>query len=93
MAIGGYTPSGQVYAESTLSLQEGDRVYVFSDGYADQDGGEKGKKLMTRNFRQILLDLQSSEMHAQKQLLNERIEKWKGNREQLDDILVIGFQL
>ncbi|MNY23813.1 hypothetical protein D3C86_1574950 [compost metagenome] len=93
MAIGGYTPSGQVYEESTVLLNEGDTVYLFSDGYADQDGGEKGKKLMTRNFRQILMDLPSGEMSVQKQLLNQRIETWKGNREQLDDILVIGFQL
>lgn len=92
-SIGGYTPSGQVYTEHTFSLQKGDTIYLFTDGYADQDGGEKGKKLMTKRFKQMILEITKEEMYKQEELLSNQIESWKGTREQLDDILVIGARL
>ena len=81
------------YITHTLELQKGDTIYVFSDGYADQFGGEKGKKLKTANFKKLLLSIQNETMDKQKQLLEDAFEKWKGDIEQLDDVCVIGVRV
>src|SRR5437868_15094214 len=56
-ALGGITESEQVFKEFEFKLEKGDTVYLFSDGYADQFGGEKGKKMMTKNFKKLLLEI------------------------------------
>ena len=71
-------------------LRPGDTVYLFSDGYADQFGGELMKKFKYRNFKELILKIQSESMPQQRSILNHTIEKWRGDIEQLDDILVIG---
>ncbi|MDF1672288.1 MAG: tetratricopeptide repeat protein [Vicingaceae bacterium] len=81
------------YTTHPLELKEGDSLYIFSDGYADQFGGEKGKKLKTTNFKKLLLSIQTEPMEKQKQLIDEAFEKWKGNLEQLDDVCVIGVRI
>jgi serine phosphatase RsbU (regulator of sigma subunit) len=81
------------YTTHELDVQKGDVLYIFSDGYADQFGGPKGKKLMAGKFREILLEAAKLNIHDQKQFLNTTIENWKGNHEQVDDILVIGVQI
>ena len=81
------------YTTHTLELQKGDSIYIFSDGYADQFGGEKGKKLKTTNFKKLLLSIQNENMQKQKQLIDEAFENWKGNLEQLDDVCVIGVKV
>ncbi|MDF1672903.1 MAG: tetratricopeptide repeat protein [Vicingaceae bacterium] len=81
------------YTTHTLELEKGDSLYIFSDGYADQFGGEKGKKLKTANFKQLLLSIHKESMDKQKQLIDEAFEKWKGNLEQLDDVCVIGVKI
>jgi len=81
------------YTTHTLELQKGDSIYIFSDGYADQFGGEKGKKLKTTNFKKLLLSIQNETMDKQKQLIDEAFEDWKGNLEQLDDVCVIGVRI
>jgi serine phosphatase RsbU (regulator of sigma subunit) len=81
------------YTTHTIELQKGDSLYIFSDGYADQFGGEKGKKLKTANFKKLLLSIQKENMTNQKQLINEAFENWKGNLEQLDDVCVIGVKI
>jgi serine phosphatase RsbU (regulator of sigma subunit)/Tfp pilus assembly protein PilF len=81
------------YTTHTLELQKGDSLYIFSDGYADQFGGEKGKKLKTANFKKLLLSIQKENMTTQKQLIDEAFENWKGNLEQLDDVCVIGVRI
>jgi serine phosphatase RsbU (regulator of sigma subunit) len=67
-------------------------VYIFSDGYADQFGGPKGKKLMYRRFRELLLEVSTHEPDRQRSLLQEAFGKWRGGHEQVDDILVIGMR-
>ena len=67
--------------------------YLFSDGYADQFGGPHGKKLMSKTFKELLLVNSNLPMPGQKNVLDERIERWKGDREQVDDILVIGIRV
>jgi serine phosphatase RsbU (regulator of sigma subunit)/HAMP domain-containing protein len=93
-AIGSYyEDETQRYTNHTIQLQEKDYIYVFSDGYADQFGGPKGKKFMYKRFRDYLLTLDGKSMPAQKEFLNDTIEKWKGPLEQIDDILVIGMYI
>lgn len=93
-AIGGYyDDSSKKYTNHTIQLQEKDYVYVFSDGYADQFGGPKGKKFMYKRFRDYLLTLDGKSMQSQKEFLNDTIEDWKGPLEQIDDILVIGMHV
>lgn len=81
------------YTSHTVQLQNDDTVYIFSDGYADQFGGEKGKKFMVKQFRQLLLGIQEKSMEEQKRYLNDTIETWRGNHEQVDDILIMGMRI
>jgi serine phosphatase RsbU (regulator of sigma subunit) len=81
------------FTQHVIPLQRNDTIYMFSDGYADQFGGEKGKKLMTKRFREVLLSIQNKTMHEQKIYLQEYFESWKGNNEQVDDVLVIGIRV
>lgn len=76
-----------------VQLQQGDSIYIFSDGYADQFGGENGKKFMIKRLRQTLLDVQSLSMSDQKKKLKEIFENWKGNHDQIDDVLLIGLKI
>ncbi|KOY85693.1 hypothetical protein AD998_05585 [bacterium 336/3] len=77
----------------TIPITEPTTIYMASDGFQDQMGGEKRKKFMTKKFKQLLLDNHLLKMSQQKQLLLETLHEWKGNIVQTDDILVIGMQL
>jgi len=93
-AIGGYFEDpAKKYTNHTIQLQEEDYVYIFSDGYADQFGGPKGKKFMYKRFRDHLLTLKGKAMNEQKDFLDNSLEDWKGPLEQIDDILVIGVHV
>lgn len=67
--------------------------YLFSDGYADQFGGDKGKKMMTKNFKEILASIHNKPFSEQQAAIAHHHKQWKGDYEQVDDILVIGFKL
>jgi len=92
-SIGGFTNEEQNFDSHTLQLNEGDTIYVFSDGYADQDGGPKGKRLMNKNFKRELINIREKKMDEQGDYLKRFIEKWRGEKEQIDDIIVIGIRL
>ena len=93
-AIGGYyEDASKKYTNHVIQLQEKDYIYIFSDGYADQFGGPKGKKFMYKRFRDYLLSLNGKSMPAQRDFLNNTLEHWKGPLEQIDDILVIGMHV
>jgi len=81
------------YTTHSLKLEKGDSIYIFSDGYADQFGGEKGKKFKTANFKKLLLSIQKESMAKQKEIINRTFETWKGDLEQLDDVCVIGVRV
>lgn len=77
----------------SIDLQKGDVVYTFTDGFSDQFGGDNAKKLMSKNFKQILLKEHTNSMATQKENLNTIFENWRGQLEQLDDVLVIGVRV
>jgi len=68
-------------------------VYMFSDGYADQFGGPAGKKYKFKRFRHFLQTISAYTLKDQKKYLEENINKWKGDLEQVDDILIIGIRI
>ena len=76
-----------------IQLLENDTFYIFSDGYADQFGGENGKKLMTKKFKEILLSIQGLSMSEQRNRLADYLQNWMGENEQVDDVLVIGVNM
>lgn len=77
----------------SFELQKGDSIYIFSDGYVDQFGGEKGKKFKAKAFRELLLSIQDKSMEEQKTIIDEAFETWRGSLEQIDDVCVIGVKL
>lgn len=81
------------FTTHTIELQKGDSIYLFSDGYSDQFGGEKGKKFKASNFKKLLLSIQQESMDKQKELINDAFENWRGTLEQLDDVCVIGVKI
>ncbi len=92
-AIGSFVYGEKEFSNHSYQLQAGDRVYVFSDGYADQFGGEKGKKFMKKQFRNLIISIQNQGMKAQKSILEDALDDWKGDLEQVDDILIIGIEV
>ncbi len=81
------------YTNHTIQLQEGDCIYLFSDGYADQFGGPKGKKFKYSKLREALLALNHLTMPEQKIKLTEIFNNWKGKQEQIDDVLLMGIRI
>ena len=82
--------AGDKFTNHEIKLQKGDSLYNFSDGYADQFGGPKDKKFMIGRFKKMLLKIRDLPMEDQRQYLDDAIERWMENYEQVDDILVIG---
>lgn len=76
-----------------INLFKGDMIYLFSDGYADQFGGEKGKKLKYKNFKSLLVGIGNESANQQKEALEKYFEYWKGDFEQIDDVCIIGIKI
>ncbi len=81
------------FTTTTIPIQKGDVFYLFSDGYADQFGGERKKKLKYKPFRMKLLEIHQLPMDEQRQILHTFFEEWRGDQEQIDDVLVMGFKI
>jgi serine phosphatase RsbU (regulator of sigma subunit)/ligand-binding sensor domain-containing protein len=77
----------------TVQLKKGDSIYFYSDGYADQFGGPKGKKFKYRQLNEVLVQICNKPVEEQKQFLYEAFENWRDNLEQIDDVMLIGFKL
>jgi len=83
----------QDFTNHYLELKKGDCFYIFTDGYADQFGGPRGKKFKYSQFRTLLLSIGDKPMAEQHDILEKTMEDWKGSLEQIDDILVIGVRV
>ena len=89
----GFYHENKPFTAHTISLKPNDCIYTFTDGFADQFGGPKGKKFRYKQFEEILLNNVNDSFSVQKNKLSSAFESWKGDLEQVDDILVIGIKI
>lgn len=92
MPLGINDEGENTFTNKELQLKKDDIVYLFSDGYVDQLGGPDRKTFKTKKFKDVLLNNCHLSMNEQKEVLEATLEEWKGNVEQIDDILVIGIK-
>jgi len=92
-AIGNMNDVVLPYDNVVTQLQPNDCIYLFTDGYADQFGGPKGKKLMRKQFEETLIAASDKPMKEQRQILENTFNNWKGNLEQVDDVCVVGVRI
>ncbi|HEX8514718.1 MAG TPA: tetratricopeptide repeat protein [Bacteroidia bacterium] len=81
------------FTQHTIKLERGDVIYMFTDGYADQFGGAKGKKFKYKSLQQLLLSVHHKPVDEQRSELDLAFEAWKGNLQQLDDVCILGFRV
>jgi serine phosphatase RsbU (regulator of sigma subunit) len=92
-AIGGFTEENQDFETHEIKLNKGDTFYMFSDGYLDQFGGERRKKLNKKQFKELLISIQNLSMEEQGAALDQFISEYRKDIEQTDDILVMGIKM
>ncbi len=93
-SIGGaHESADKCFTDKEFYVKEGDMVYIFSDGYSDQFGGPKGKKIMHKNFTEFLCEISELTMDIQKEKLEKFFEEWRGDLEQVDDVSVVGIRI
>ncbi len=93
LSIGYHTPDGAEFKTHSIKLEKDDTLYMFSDGYTDQFGGEKGKKFSSKRLKETLVSIQYLDMDEQGHYLKRIINRWKKGLEQIDDICVMGFRI
>jgi len=99
MPVGIHYGEEKPFTDNELKVIKGDKIYMFSDGYIDQFGGEQGRKFMIKNFKELLLKISLKPLSEQKEILDNTINKWQNysdnskSFEQIDDILVMGFEV
>ncbi len=93
MPIGIHIKEKESFTNHEFDLQKDDTFYIFSDGFVDQFGGEKGQKFKSKKFKELLLGIQDRSLKEQKEILDITIENWRGDFEQLDDICVVGIRI
>jgi serine phosphatase RsbU (regulator of sigma subunit)/streptogramin lyase len=89
----GFYSNMKPFTQQEILLKKGDMIYMFTDGYADQFGGEKGKKFMARQLKKSLLAISEMPTGAQKQNLDTTLISWQGDLEQVDDVTILGVKL
>ncbi|HLG02221.1 MAG TPA: tetratricopeptide repeat protein [Bacteroidia bacterium] len=93
MPVGKFSGQPGPFTNNEIALQKGDCVYSFTDGYADQFGGEKGKKFKYKQLEELLVSIHGKPMNDQKIILDGVMKTWKGPLEQVDDMLIIGVRV
>jgi serine phosphatase RsbU (regulator of sigma subunit) len=81
------------FTSHSLPLEPGDAIYLFSDGYADQFGGPKGKKFMYNAFKNLLCEISDKPMPEQAELLEKTMSEWQGSYDKIDDMVIIGIRI
>jgi serine phosphatase RsbU (regulator of sigma subunit) len=92
-AIGGFTAFDQDFEEHIVHLEKGDTIFMTTDGFADQFGSTKNKKITTKRFKDLLCKVSTETFSNQQTKLEGFFEDWQGKQEQLDDVLVIGIRV
>jgi serine phosphatase RsbU (regulator of sigma subunit) len=80
------------FSLQSVELKSGDALYLYTDGFADQFGGPKGKKFKYRQLNDLLLSIKDLSLADQKDKLESAFVTWRGNQEQVDDVLIIGIK-
>jgi serine phosphatase RsbU (regulator of sigma subunit) len=93
MPVGMYTEEIKPFSLQLFKLEKGDVVYTFTDGYADQFGGPKGKKFKYKQLENKLLEINQKMMFEQKGILSQTFDTWKEGLEQIDDVLLIAIKV
>ncbi len=93
MPVGNHGGELKSFTFHSEKLEKNDLIYIFTDGYADQFGGPKGKKFKYSNLAKLLSEIQLLPMPEQKKKLNHEFENWRGSLEQLDDVCIIGIRV
>jgi serine phosphatase RsbU (regulator of sigma subunit) len=93
MPLGYYHNEDASFVNQEIQLEKGDVFYVFSDGFIDQKGGEEEKKFLSKNFKKLLIEISDLAMQDQKKVLQRTFADWIGDRDQIDDLLVVGVRV
>jgi len=93
MPVGKSHDDAQLFTYNEISIEKGDMIYTFTDGYADQFGGPDGKKLKQKKLKNLLVTVSALNMSLQKESIRKFFLDWKGDLEQVDDVLVIGVRV
>jgi len=88
-----YFEHSKPFTNHKIALEKDDLIYLFTDGYADQFGGAKGKKFKYKPFKELLTLLADKSISTQKEMLEQNFIEWKGELEQIDDVCVIGVRI
>ena len=91
--VGYYLGENIEFTSQKIKLKKNDLLYIFSDGFSDQFGGEKGKKYKAAKFKRFLLSISDKDIEIQRNLLGEEFDRWKGNLEQIDDVCLMGVRV
>ncbi len=89
----GFVENPTLFTNHQIAIKKGDQIYLFTDGYADQFGGDKGKKMGYNTFREKLIEISDKEMSSQKDRLENFFKEWTSAEEQIDDVCVIGIKI
>lgn len=93
MPVGMHAHKDVPFTKHSIQLIKGDQIYMFSDGFIDQFGGEFGRKFLSRNFKELLVMISGLHLQDQKVIIEQTLSEWQGKFEQLDDILIIGLKV
>ena len=91
--VGFYTGKREPFTEQEVSLETGDMIYMATDGFQDQFGGERGKKYMKKRFKELLLSISDLDILEQKNKLELELIEWMADEEQVDDVCVLGIKI
>jgi serine phosphatase RsbU (regulator of sigma subunit) len=89
-AIGRSTGKEKTFTNHEIRIEEGDALYIYSDGYADQFGGPDGKKFKTASLKELLVNISNFDADGQLKILETTFEDWKASQQQIDDVLIVG---
>lgn len=93
LSVGGSEKITKIFDDYEIQLKKNDTIYIFSDGYTDQFGGEKGKKFKIKQLKELLLKIYEKPMAEQEQIIKAEIFNWQGSLQQVDDILLVGIRI